>query len=653
MRKFYDTKTWSAFDVETSGDKQEYALQPWSAHGRVRSYAIAENINTHTDSERAIRSRPWAMHRENIIIDHPATIGLGYGHDNEVMANLTSYMGRMANSRHTHGVVGWNVVFDAAWLIHLGFREQVMEIKWLDAMQLWKHLTRVPESHVSFNRRRSYSLKACVAEYLPHLAGYDTDVDFDGPIEPLLKYNALDSKYTLRLAETMWNALLYNSAEQLRCALLESACIPLLADATINGININTKALRKLDVVIDGELLLKKHELAQEGVTPEIIASPVQLRKKLFVDWGLPVTRHTTKGAPSTDKAAMYDLAASDDRVRSIGRFRELQGLRTKFVGNILKSCAYNEEDVSHPTPNMNGTYTGRLTYSSSVGRNKEKRQTGFALHQMKRDPDYRCVIIPPKGFSLIELDAAGQEYRWMAIESGDETMLSLCEAGQDPHSYMGAGIDPTYTYQQLAKLAGEGDAEAKSIRQMGKVGNLSCQYRIGARSLLRTARVGHNMDINMGDAKRIHSTYHTSYPGVAKYWAERIHWAKSAGYAVTLAGRRVILDGDFNDPEDGWKLESTAVNFPIQGIGADQKYLALLALRNLLTSTSSRFAWELHDGIFIVAPTKKAKTIALQGQKILNNLPYFKAWGFHPPVPLPWDASVGPSWGELQVIKG
>jgi len=25
--------------------------------------------------------------------------------------------------------------------------------------------------------------------------------------------------------------------------------------------------------------------------------------------------------------------------------------------------------------------------------------------------------------------------------------------------------------------------------------------------------------------------------------------------------------------------------------------------------------------------------------------------WGFHPPIPLPWDAMIGPNWGDLEGV--
>ena len=98
-----------------------------------------------------------------------------------------------------------------------------------------------------------------------------------------------------------------------------------------------------------------------------------------------------------------------------------------------------------------------------------------------------------------------------------------------------------------------------------------------------------------------------------------------------------------------GWAMGSTAINYRIQGTGADQKYLAMSALKDLLVSYAVRFAWDLHDGLYFYVPDQVVKPFVEKAQKILNNLPYKKAWGFDPPIPLPWDCKAGKSWGGLE----
>lgn len=277
----------------------------------------------------------------------------------------------------------------------------------------------------------------------------------------------------------------------------------------------------------------------------------------------------------------------------------------------------------------MFGTYSGRMTYASSQGRNKDKRQTGFAIHQMKRGKEFRRSIKAPDGYVLYEFDAAGQEFRLMACASEDETMLELCKPGEDPHGFMGASIVGR-EYREMVKAVHDGDKAAKDGRQLGKVANLSCQYRTSAPKLKSVARVQYQLPMEMDQAKLIHSTYRKTYPGVPRFWKSQIILCKSLGYVETFAGRRVQLGHNWNE-HNSWSLESTSINYRVQGSGADMKYLALAVLKPFMQANGCFFAFELHDGIYMFIPEGNDKAIAQQIQQKLNNLPYKQAWGWTP----------------------
>ena len=166
----------------------------------------------------------------------------------------------------------------------------------------------------------------------------------------------------------------------------------------------------------------------------------------------------------------------------------------------------------------------------------------------------------------------------------------------------------------------------------------------------MSVARVQYGLDMEIGEAKNIHATYQKTYPGVPDYWASQIRKCRELGYAETLAGRRVQLVGRWNRT-DSWALESTSINFPIQGIGADQKYLALAVARNELSKWGGYMYFELHDGIYWIFPAAKAEAAAHHFKKILSNLPYKQAWGVDLPIQFPVDAKIGPNWGDLKGV--
>jgi DNA polymerase-1 len=227
--------------------------------------------------------------------------------------------------------------------------------------------------------------------------------------------------------------------------------------------------------------------------------------------------------------------------------------------------------------------------------------------------------------------------------------MQALCMPGEDPHSFMGARIAGD-EYRELIRRVHDGDKTAKEHRQLGKVGNLSLQFRTSARKLRKVARVDYGIDLHLDTAQRVRTTYLNTYTHVPVYWAQQIQKTKRLGYVETLAGRRVQVEGNW-DGEFGWSMGSTAINYRIQGTGADQKYLALAVLRPVLREFAMHFAWDLHDGIYFYVPRTQLLRAVPRIRALLNALPYKQAWGLQPPIPLTWDCKVGRTWGSLQEI--
>lgn len=621
-----------AFDFETSGVLPEYALQPWRvAQGKAWATSIA--IVGKTDN--------------NFYIE---------GGLKPDVSLMTRFLERAIERNQT--IVGWNTVFDIQWLLAYGLEELVMKAKWLDGMLLWRHFYIEPEYEKDRPNKKSYGLKACVAEHLPEHAGYEEDIDFhsDDPevLEKLHEYNIKDTQFTFILAKHWYNKLADNP-QQLKAAMIEAECLPLVAKANLEGMVVDTLAARELQQKLIDDAAKALQELAPYGVTEKVVRSPTQLAKLLFDDWGLPVQKQNTgkktgKTSRATDKETLHELSFLDPRAKVLRGYREALNNRTKFADTPIESCDYNGDSRTHPQAIVFGTYSGRLTYASKQGRNKDERQTGFALHQEKRGGEFRSIIVPPTGYTLMEFDASGQEFRWMAIASNDPVMLDLCGPGKDPHSFMGARIDRVDYDEHIRQLEAK-DAHAKDRRQLGKVANLSLQYRTSARKLMSVARVQYNIPMELGQAQLIYKTYQQTYARVPQYWNTQIDRTKRTGYVETFAGRRVWVVGNW-EGSNGWSMGSTAINYRIQGTGADQKYLALAILKPYLTRIGAYFAWDLHDGIYLYVPDDKVAQAAKDIRYLLANLPYKRAWGFDPPIALPWDCKYGKSWGSLKEWK-
>lgn len=614
----------AAFDVESYGTLPEYALQPFRARTKD-AWLTSAAFYSGDDAFDNVTHMPTVTHLRRYLA-HCAATGTR--------------------------IVGWNTSFDVAWLIALGLRKEVFACQWLDAMLLYRHCYNRPTFDVS--DKRSYSLKAAVAEFLPEHAGYEKGVTFGASdpksIAELLNYNMLDAQRTLDLTH-IFKAKLHSNTW--RAALVEAACIPMVAETMVEGIKVNVGAAQDLAEKLEAthNEMFVRLKLSEPTITPELLASPTQLRKLLYGDWNLPVHLSTPKGAASTDREALQILALVDPRAELINNYREAKGNRTKFADGSVTSVAYNGDGCTRPQFRIFGTYSGRGTYSSKQGKGKSELPTGVPLHQWKRDPEFRKLIMAPPGYTLLEFDFAGQEFRWMAVCSGDPRMLQLCMPGEDAHAFMGARIASMDYYQLMADVAAKVPG-AKEKRQLGKVGNLSLQYRTSANRLMRVAAVQHKLSISAPEAMLIHKMYRDTYKLVPKYWKKRSDSIKLHGYVENLVGRRVYV-GDYStwDRSLEWSYTSTGINFPIQSMGADQKYLALMVLRAHLPKYNGKFLFELHDGMFIIVPDQHAERAAHELKVVLSNLPYKRAFDLDLPIQFPVDAKLGPSWGELKEI--
>jgi len=634
------------FDLETHGDLPEYGLQPFRA---TQGQAAIKAASVATADKTAGKLYPTIQEVKNMLL---------------------------LAGRQNRYMVGWNVAFDAAWCIAVGLEQEVFQVKWLDAMLLWRHAVVEPEGEdVPRPKRKSYSLASAMHEFHPEDAGFKEFDDFqatdEASLDLLLHRNRMDAQWTLRLAEKFWGML---NDEQQRAALIEARCIPMIAKTRVMGIVSSASAAQDLADVLAAEAVATYRQLLTEA--PEVkginLGSVKQLQALLYETWGLMPARFSRKTKlPSTDKYALFDLAAIDPRASLLKKLREAKNNRTKYAIGTLKSLEYNGDGRVRPQAKIFSTYTSRITYGSSDKATEEVEKTtkkngttlitrncevpvGVALHQWKRGKDYRRLIRPPEGYLLCEFDFAGQEFRWMAVASGDETMLSLCAPGEDAHGYMGARV-ASCDYRELVALVKSGDADAAFKRKAGKFCNLSYQYRVSARTATTKARVEYELDVDEMFIKQTQGIYRQAYVGVGGppgqrnggYWGSQIQKCKRLGYAETFAGRRVQLKGNWAGKE-AWPLESTAINYPIQGTGGDQKYLALAVARNLLPEFSGYLYFELHDGLFFIFPQAKAVQASEVFLDKLSNLPYKQAWGVDLPIKFPVDAKIGGSWGDL-----
>lgn len=624
--------TIKSLDLETSptlDNPQEYALQPWrmaSGESTITWFGLGDN--------------------------QKHSVAVPYG--KKTTEKIRKYLSDLAGER----VWAWHAPFDIAWLIAAGFETEVRKIKWADGKLLWKWIE--PDN------MHGYHLAGATAKFLTDWEEYplylklkeqEQREGYNGPNTAL--YNQLDCVATSMNIEKMWPELL---PQQQRQFFIEQACLVDVAKSWLTGVGTDQNACHTLEPELMHTLRSSVEALGMEWDDEKyckILNSPTQLRKLLYEDWEWPIQYYTDKGEPSTDKSALTYGSDHDDRALHILKYRGAKTALDKFVKGPIAAAEYNGVPISHSSPYLYSTYTGRMTYSSKLLR---KFRVGIALHQWKRDKQYRRIITPPPGmenYELVEFDFSGQENRLMSEFAGPGNMRDVFVSGKDIHSRTGAEVG-RMPYDEFIRLKEEKDervAGPRGLRYQGKFLNLSCQYRIGVKSLRRKARIDYDMDVSKDVAYIWKETFLGLYPEVPLYWEDAIERAYEAGYAETKGGRRIYLPRfKFEDDESRWGAESRAINFPIQGTGADMKELGIAVMSNEFRHGDGepvfQFAFDLHDGLFFWIPRMLSNSYVLEAKECLSNLPYKAAWGWDPAISLPVDAQRGPRWGELKEVK-
>lgn len=635
----------NALDIETESldpSMQLYAaLQPWrlrQGKARITSVAVARSLDTVDQVVNTGNERIWLS---------------------ELTELLASLRGEVA---YAH-----NALFDVAWLIaqfqpdRMGpVPDLIKEINWRDTSLLtkWCINGQRPETI-----RFSYSLVNLVQTFLP-----------DHPMTPFFvkmkteevkpgdnpeyweRRGELDAIMTLELAKFLQSKL---PPEQRKGFLTEQDCIVPVANSWIVGIRIDQKQLK----INDEHFLKVRADAAKSlGVDSAIFTSTKRLPELVFGEWGLPVLSRTPKGAPqcSTDtlKWLAYRMRQQDNeemavKLETIIEAKQAATLHSKYVKSMYEALEHTGDGYIYPAPRIFGTYTGRFTYSSTtMGRDFDagkgrKFKTSIAAHQIpRRDKMIRASLAAPEGFEIYEADASGQESRLMALRSNDEMMINIFSKDMNFHSMTGASIigeDYSDFMKKYALEEGDGGYYTEQ-RQLGKLTNLSCNYRIGGKALANKAYLEYDTFLTVETGIFLVNTFNRTYAGVPRYWDDVVWEAKQKGYTETFSGRRYKLT-DWGTHR--WITESSAINVPIQGAGADMKEIAIKETFEKVPEAI--FLLDLHDANFFYVPIDKAAELHERLDRTLNEIDYSVYWGFEPAIPLPYESKRGKTFAEVK----
>jgi DNA polymerase I len=400
---------------------------------------------------------------------------------------------------------------------------------------------------------------------------------------------------------------------------IELPLVAVLARMESAGIAVDREYLEGLGDDLRVRLADLERRIHDHAGEPFNVNSADQLRTILFDRLGLPVSKKTSTGKPSTDASVLEKLRDRHPLVADLLEYREFEKLRSTYVDGYLPLI--RSDGRIHTTFNQMAAATGRLSSEEPNLQNIPVRsESGMTI---------RRAFVPRDGWTFIVADYSQIELRVMAHMTGDEGLVGAFRAGQDIHTATAArvfGVTP--------------DLVSPEMRRRAKVINFGLLYGMEAFGLAQ------RLDISRDEAREHMDAYFAQFPDVKAFLDGVVTEARRNGYTSTLFGRRRYL------PElksDNFRIrqmgERMALNAPVQGTAADIIKLAMIALDRELISRKMQTVMllQIHDELILESPPDElddAIDLTRQTMEHVTDLI----------VPLDVDINTGP---DLASVKG
>ncbi|HGO9178104.1 TPA: DNA polymerase I [Neisseria meningitidis] len=440
----------------------------------------------------------------------------------------------------------------------------------------------------------------------------------DVAIGQATEYAAQDADFALRLEAHLRAQM---DAKQLEMyEKMELPVAQVLFEMERNGVQIDRAELSRQSAELGAELMKLEQEAYAVADQPFNLNSPKQLQEILFDKMGIPTKglKKTAKGGISTNEAVLEQLAPDYPLPKIILQNRSLAKLKSTYTDKLPEMISPKDGRV-HTTYAQAVAITGRL-----ASNNPNLQNIPIRTAEGRR---VRRAFTAPQGSVIVSADYSQIELRIMAHLSGDKTLITAFQNGEDVHRRTAAevfGIAPE-------NVSSEQRRYAKTI-------NFGLIYGMGQYGLAKS------LGIDNISAKTFIDRYFARYPGVAEYMQRTKEQAAAQGFVETLFGRRLYLPDIRNKNANARAgAERAAINAPMQGTASDLIKRAMIDVRNCLSDgIGSKLVMQVHDELVL-------EVVETELDFVKEKLPQImaKVDGGLLDVPLVAEVGVGENWEE------
>jgi len=354
-------------------------------------------------------------------------------------------------------------------------------------------------------------------------------------------------------------------------SLLESQCIPILAQMELNGMLIDKPAVEKL------KRLLK---LQLQPIIKNLIScfgninfdSHIEL-KAILNSIGLHID--------DTKKKTLIQMLDEYPFLQLIIYYRQIK-VNIQKCDEILRNIN-SETGRVYPIYNQI-VDTGRMSCSKPN------------IHGMPKSKKFRRLFIAPPGSAIIRADFSQIELRVAAEMSGDSMMIKAFNEDHDLHA-----LTASLILEKPVKYI------SKSERQQAKAVNFGILYGIGAKNLQESAISTYGVYLSLEDAEKFKIKFYSSYKGFAYWQQQQLYKTETR----TLSKRRRIWKNQIPKP-------TQLFNSPIQGTAADILKKSLVLLSDKLLKWESKIIGTIHDEILVETPGESTDDVKIVVEKAM-----------------------------------
>ena len=252
------------------------------------------------------------------------------------------------------------------------------------------------------------------------------------PLEQAAPYAAEDAEVTLCLHQSLWPRLEAEPALRGVYEEIEIPLVPVLSRMERCGVKVDARRLRAQSRELAEKMAAIEAQAHREAGQAFNLGSPKQLQEILYDKLGLPVTRKTPTGQPSTAEEVLAELADRYPLPALILAHRSLAKLKSTYTDK-LPGQIHPATGRIHTSYHQAVAATGRLSSSDPNLQNIPIRtEEGRRIRE---------AFVAETGYRLLAADYSQIELRIMAHLSGDPGLLDAFAQGLDIHRATAAEV--------------------------------------------------------------------------------------------------------------------------------------------------------------------------------------------------------------------